>query len=300
MKPAPRYLQFPLFILQGFFDDRKAAINNIFAFGIYHYSKKFKYSEYDVARQIIYDLYNRKLSDRIKKRIKAKNSDLIGSDDFGRGFNGVGNRFDPQEEIEELLRIFQVDPTLEEMAITHYQIHLALAALRINGNIERYAIIGKQIEDKIPLKEPLPMVNVDSLFDFHDNDKTEFEIAQFLCFIAIKSILGEKKYCKTNKDLILSRMFGYSSYSKMGKPQPELHMKYKNRYHIDRVLMELRARWNVVIYAYRMRGFYVAIDNKITIEKLVEIAEGLKTQNLISELKNREAEARKKVQQRCK
>lgn len=46
------------------------------------------------------------------------------------------------------------------------------------------------------------------LWDYYDNPKKETDIAYFCAFCAIKSALGDKEYIKTNKSLIIARMFG--------------------------------------------------------------------------------------------
>lgn len=51
-------------------------------------------------------------------------------------------------------------------------------------------------------------LSINVMRDFYFNSKTDFEVACLLGFCAIKSIIGDKKYAKTNKAFILDRMFG--------------------------------------------------------------------------------------------
>jgi len=43
MKSNERYLQFPLFLIQGLFTDKKKTINDIINYGIYRFAKQMKY-----------------------------------------------------------------------------------------------------------------------------------------------------------------------------------------------------------------------------------------------------------------
>ncbi len=54
-------------------------------------------------------------------------------------------------------------------------------------------------EYKSHLQELYPMVNLKLIFEFRDSEKSEFDLAQFAGYIAIRSIKGKKPYCKTNK-----------------------------------------------------------------------------------------------------
>ena len=53
-------------------------------------------------------------------------------------------------------------------------------------------------------------LDIDILWDHYNNGKSEFDIACFCAYCAIKSIIGNKEYVKTNKSMIVSRMFGDS------------------------------------------------------------------------------------------
>ena len=57
------------------------------------------------------------------------------------------------------------------------------------------------------------MAKIDTLLEFKNKDKTEFELAQYLAYMAINSIIGKKQYVITNKNHILARMFGFAKYS---------------------------------------------------------------------------------------
>ncbi len=294
MNAEARYIQFPLFLIRGAFENREAVFSKLLKYGIYRRSTLFKNCAfYDVGRQLIYDLYNDNLGTKLKNCITALNSDIIGCDEDYRGF--IGGEFNPTDEISELLAALRENSNFKMLAIEHYQMHLAFNSLNIKGNIENNLKVGKEIQRRIPEKEPMPMLSTKLVFDYRDNDKSEFEIAQLLAYMAIKSILGERPYFKTNKKLILSRMFGFANHSKTVGYETELFKKYATRYHIDRVLRELELSWHVKTYSDHMRGFFVSVGEKVCLNTLASVAEDSKRKNRIADLKKKKAEAKKRA-----
>ena len=291
-----KYVQFPLFLIQGIFADKNTVIDKILDYGIYGYSKRFKYTLNDVARQLVYDHYNDKLGTALKKCIKAFNIDIIGCNEDLRGFSSEG-QFEPDEEIKELLKCFNSDEDFAQRAIEHYQMHLALQSLGITANSEHILKQGKKIEIAIPAKEPKPMVSTKLLFEYRDNEKSEFEIAQLAAYIAIHSITGKKQLAKTNKLHITARMFGFSSIktipNELTPPIKELISKYSKRYPIDKIITQLELSWHVVTYSHHMRGLMVG--NGASLEMLVLAAESGKQKVKIEKLKTDKIDARNKV-----
>lgn len=304
MASNERYIQFPLLLIRELFTDKRAVIDNIFNYGIYKYSTKLNFKVYDVARQLIYAYY-RKRSDLSKDLLMAIENyideEKIDIDEDYNGFVGTNN-FVAETEIQQILELFEGDKDFKDMAIEYYQIHTSLYSLNLidkypNNTLKQ----GKKIDSTIPDREPFPMISTSLLFDFRDNNKTEFDIAQFAAYIAVRSILGKKSYCRTNKQMIVSRMFGYASNKQMqGTLKPaikDLFNKYSNRYHIDKVLQQLELNWNVITYSSNMRGLLIGIKNKTSIDALALIAENRKLKNKISKLKDAKREAKEKALQ---
>jgi hypothetical protein len=295
-----RYLQFPLFLIRDLFTDKEKAINNIITYGIYRFSQKQDYSIVEVARQLIYGYYRKGLTTQLRTVIEryVDNGEIEIDEDYN-GFNG--RTFNPDTEIEQILPLFETDSDFKELAIEYYLIKQAYCFLGIKGNMVNCLKEGKKIEKLIPLSEPFPMVNIDLLFAFRDNPKSEIEIAQFTAFISVRSILGVKPYCRTNKEMIVCRMFGYASKKQLPnqmKPKlKELFDKYSIRYHIDKVLQCLELNWNIRTYSKNMRGLYVAVKNKISIDNLALIAERKKKLNQIKALKAEKNQAKEKALQ---
>jgi len=114
-------------------------------------------------------------------------------------------------------------------------------------------INGEQLYNKH--SPPLAGINVDKAFEYMNELKTEFEVACFCAFCGIKSIVGNKEYCKTNKRLIIDRMFGLRDH--------KLKSKYSKRHHIDKVLLELECYWGLCSYSNHQRGFYLSFKTDI-------------------------------------
>ena len=162
------------------------------------------------------------------------------------------------------------------------------------GNTED-AILGakKSISTK-NLKTPNVSINMTILWDFYEADKNEFDIACFCAFCAIKSIIGNKEYAKTNKSLITARMFGFSTLEVSGFiPETfisKLKDKYCNRYHIDKVLLTLQTDWGLKLYSDHSRGFYLSFSKSL--EDLAIICIEKKTKSKAKLLTEEKAKAK--------
>jgi hypothetical protein len=125
------------------------------------------------------------------------------------------------------------------------------------GNINTALKEGKELHQRTLAKTPMTSIRKPVLWDYYSNDKTEFEIACLLAFAAIKSILGNKPFCKTNKALIHARMFGYRSAKDMPEVLEGYEAKYAKRWHMDRLLKELQFSWSLKVYTNHCYGIYV-------------------------------------------
>lgn len=142
------------------------------------------------------------------------------------------------------------------------------------GNIERSIERAKKIYCSVKKGTPFASVKLKMLWDYHDNQKKECEIACFCAFCAIKSSIGDKDYVKTNKRLVVARMFGFTdieslesiSMQRIGVKTENLIRKYSLRYHIDNVILELKKNWGLKLYSEHSRGFYLSFS--LSVEEL--------------------------------
>jgi hypothetical protein len=157
---------------------------------------------------------------------------------------------------------------------------------------------------------PMVSVSKDIFFDFYGNHatKTEFEIAIFLAYCGLKSILGTKTYTKTNNGLLLARMAGYGTKQEFDtecgmskEPHPYFYTYFANdnqiRYQLTQKIIEreLVLNWHLKYYSSGVRGFYFSFVMKF--ETLVLNVEKGKKSNrlkLHNQQKNEAIKAAKK------
>jgi hypothetical protein len=139
-------------------------------------------------------------------------------------------------------------------------------------------------------------ISKEMLFDYYKNEKTERQLLQLACFLAIKSIIGTKSYCKTNKALIHARLFGYSSINDVPSIKGMTDLQYKyfahdgiNKYQIDRLIESLELQWHLKLISDHSKGFYLSFD--LSLEQLAEIEQDKKKSNKLKLLKDAKAMA---------
>jgi hypothetical protein len=138
------------------------------------------------------------------------------------------------------------------------------------GNISQSYENGKTLFNDTPIKTAMTGISSTLLFDFYQNEKTDFEISLLLAFLAIKSILGKRSYCKLNSEFLLSRMAGLTSKNEI-KDFPEPLKKFQSRYHLDCLKYELKKSFGLQIYARYTRGFFVSFE--LPLEQLIREVE---------------------------
>lgn len=113
-------------------------------------------------------------------------------------------------------------------------------------------------------------LNLDVFLEYRDNEKSEFEKVTLLGFLAIKSILGKKTFCKLDNKYWLSRMSGESKSKEISELDPKIQ-KYSNEYQTKKIKTELKHNWRLKTYSRYTRGFYVSF--KLDLEALIFEAE---------------------------
>jgi hypothetical protein len=302
------YLQFPIYLLQEIHSDQHKAFDKMFDCGIYRRAAHLPKEPKDVARQLIYDYYMDKLPYSLVQTIEhyAETGNIDLDPDY-KGFTGINGTFDPDYEIQQLVDIFATDPALYSEAFEHFQLHTIELAANSKGisNIRPEAVLSNGLKiDNRGTGKPYSMVTTSVIFDYYKNYKSEFDLMQFAAHAALVSIIGEKPYCKTNKEMILARMFGYASPNTVPDPIPyyiaPLYKKYQTRYHMDKLLNKLKSDWYWLFYAYHTRGIHIAkyqsdYDYETSLKRLILIVESNKEKRRLKELKLKTNEIRKQV-----
>lgn len=119
---------------------------------------------------------------------------------------------------------------------------------------------AKKVLYDLPTVYPVTGLEIDRYFDYYKKEKSEFEICCLGGFLGCKSIIGAKPLCKTNKNLIHARMFGYSTVKDLPEKLTPLQEKYKIRWHMDKLLMELQENWFLKVFSNHQRGMYISFD----------------------------------------
>jgi hypothetical protein len=135
-------------------------------------------------------------------------------------------------------------------------------------------------------------ISVPLFFDYFEHNKSDFDKAVLLAFLALKSIVGNKRYYKLTKQQIwYNRMAGKKDKS---KTLPKEVAKYCTRYQIGKIKVELFNSFNVSFYAYHTRGQYISL--KLSVEELAQVAESHKQ----STKQKRMSQATKEAYQKAK
>lgn len=150
---------------------------------------------------------------------------------------------------------------LKELGITHGN-----HATGLKSSEDIYQQTKDSIERPVTVS-----IKKDLLFEYFKNEKSEFEIAVFLGFVGLKSIIGKKPYIKITNDYLIARMFGYSSVIELEKDYSAERCKYSTRYHLDKVKTKLESDFSLKLYGQKTRGFYVSF--KLSLLDLVYHAE---------------------------
>jgi len=253
MADEPKYIAFPLSLISGLPDN----LNEIFDYGILRFAETIELADMETAyKQVLYAYYRGTLSSNLLVMINALIDDdkFLPDDDYS-GFTGEGDTFDPETGLEEFAAAGADDPAFEAACSQFWKLRQALSVLKVtSSNYDRLIASGEKTQalieerEKIGGRDVTVMMNVDMVFSYYKENKSAYEIDLLRAFLAIKSIIGNKKLVATTKDYILTRMVGARTKDQLG---PVLHNTpvlkntyelYSKRYHMDKLLDELLAR----------------------------------------------------------
>lgn len=141
---------------------------------------------------------------------------------------------------------------------------------------------------------PMTGISCGVLFDFYKNykKKSDFEKACLLGYLAFKSIVGNKTYCKLDNKFWLSRMDGRAYSYPIEELSPEIQ-KFSTEYQTRKIKCALVESWGLVTYSYHNRGFYISFT--LDLNALAMIAEGKKLKSKVERQKAAVEEARRKA-----
>lgn len=298
-KKPYRYIQFPIHLLGEMLNKPQQALEKILCYGIVWYAKRIKLSVDKVATQLYYDYCQdlQKLTGRVlDNKLFQMLENNIDVDESYYGFRN-GEFSIESDEMDLILNILDKDAELKSIAIKHMENHNVKQSMKFYGYTGDVDYVIK-IADNINYKDEIhTSTSIKILTNYLNQEKSEFENLQFMAYAGLKSILGKKRYWKTNKNHIRARMFGYGTHKCLlanNFDKSPIHIKYSNRYHIDKLLNILELNWGFVFNGYHVKGIYFGTKRKISFEELDKIINEKKTQNRIKAMKDSKKEIRKK------
>lgn len=157
---------------------------------------------------------------------------------------------------------------------------------------------AEKVYFSVPDKTAKFGIKSSKVFEFRDDYKTDFEVAVFCAFCAVKSILGKKSYVRISNNFLLARMAGFNSTEEL-EELPDSLLKYTSRRLIDKIKNSLEINWGVRRYNLRgVNGNYVSI--KLSYEELFKIVENKKENNKEARVKEEKRLALLKVKEEIK
>jgi hypothetical protein len=146
---------------------------------------------------------------------------------------------------------------------------------------------------------PMPNIKVQLLQGLLLEKPSQKKIDEFLAYVSVQSIVGKRKYFKTNNKHVLARMMGFSSFSELDvyglenlSPHlQELYSRYlvrgKNEISKSRMktlFNKLMNKWRVIKVTQDTRGYYVGMQDKVTATELANVIRKQKRKNKAKEI----------------
>lgn len=247
-KKEYKYILFPLPLLREIFKKPKNGFSDIFDVGLYRTSKVQSISKCNALKQLIYCYYRGGLSDSLKKKLNLlKKKEIFYRDDDYNGFNGY--EFVPDDDIENIYNYCKEYPEFQEEIEEFYRLRQVKDMLSLEFDIASICKRYKEY-DKIYngfKSQPLVSIKTGMMFDYYQNDKTDYEKALFAMYAGIRSIIGDKNFAATTGCMIKCRMFGAKNQNELeivlkDKTIMAAYKKYTTDHYYKKMLKELVAR----------------------------------------------------------
>lgn len=177
--------------------------------------------------------------------------------------------------------------------ICSYAVHLADDSEERDVTQEDFELVAKELGVKLNdvtkayndgcdlcfLHARSPKVGISRrvLWDFYNNEKTDFEKFTLLAYLAAKSIVQNKVFCRVTNSFWVSRMAGASKVipglsealqskdkSRLGILIPgELFNFISKPYRLQKVKRELEMNWGLKYFAHQSRGTYMTFEGEL-------------------------------------
>lgn len=249
------YFNFPVEIIKDYLDNPIGVLDDIFDYALWNYAKE----------AYIDDNINDKFS---QKDCERYNIDLsIDEDDLD------------EEEYEMLLDMQRL-----RLAEKKFEV--------ITGNVNRSIERGKELVNRYNYsKAPFSNISSEIWFEYYKKEKTEWEQIMLLAYLAVRSIIGEKGYCKITNDFLFARMCGLRTKIKNKKELNKIVQKYYTEYYKNKIRNELELSWH--LKTYNGRGYYASFDMEY--EDLIREIKVNSKKNKMKSLARQKKEIAKKI-----
>lgn len=183
----------------------------------------------------------------------------------------------PDEVLENIVDYALYVYTLnEEIQGESYMLQMSAATsyfeIEVN-NIEKSYKNGQMLFIRHGNGNPMTGLNRSIFLNFYGAKKSEFEYVCLTAFLALKSILSTKIYCKTNNGFLWSRMDGQARQVTKEQLSPEIR-KIATDHMTRKIKDALKLDWHLKTYSNHTRGFYISFN--LSLRKLIMVAEELR------------------------
>jgi len=160
---------------------------------------------------------------------------------------------------------------------------------RISSKNEDAFELGKSLYNRYK-GTPMTGMSLKLYWDYYLNSdsKSEFDMVLLLSFLALKSIVGDKPYVKTDNKFWWNRMSGNAKSSDLKFIDKALK-KYHKEYWAVKIKMKLEENWGLVTYARYTKGFYAS--SKMSLDDLVYEVEKKRVKNQSNDFKEKRENA---------
>jgi hypothetical protein len=258
-----KYINFPISILRkGLIDKKIEVFDDIITAGRGKYAENVEVDQCELIALLIkaYFYQNDSVLFRLPPELKSKLNKM---------------ELQPNEAQYQIGNALKTDKRFEKISSEYFRFFTAATVLGIYGdpeiNIRKY----KDIKINLKEREPFAGISKNKIFEFRDSEKTEFELVVFAAYLGIRSILGQKEFVRTNREMIKARMLGFCNHAMLKENENEIPfhiLKYTKRYHYERILEELELNWHLKIITQLRKGTFVG-KGEMTYEELFSIAE---------------------------
>lgn len=126
-------------------------------------------------------------------------------------------------------------------------------------------------------------------WDYYHNDKSQWQIAELLGYLAIKSIVGKQPSYKVGEKLLKARMSGLHAI-KDGEIDTSIQ-EFLTKSRMRSLKVRLCLNWGMKKSPTNARGFWVSMGNKTSLVGLIISHKETSRKNSIKRLKDQEREA---------